>query len=320
MSKHAATLLPVLRELLTEADFPEKELDIFKQNSRQKLQVNLMKCDFVANRLIDATIYGEDHPYGRYSRFEDLDALTTATLRRFYAQAYGQGQVVVFMAGRMPAHIDELMQQAFGDLPWTPANHQYAPQPAAAFRADKKVQRISNDPNGVQGAIRLAQPFPSRSHPDYKAVQVLNLVFGGYFGSRLMSNIREDKGYTYGIHSYLQQQAGATAWMVATEAGRDVCEAAVAEVWKEMDLLRHELVDEDEMLLVRNYLLGALLGSLDGPFKSIGRWKGYILTGVDPEAYFYDHIATIKTISPERLQELAQTYLHPDRFYDMIVV
>ena len=171
----------------------------------------------------------------------------------------------------------------------------------------------------MQGSIRIARPFPNRHHPDFLKVQVLNTLFGGFFGSRLMSNIREDKGYTYGIHSYLQNHIQQSAWMISTEAGKDVCEATIAEVYKEMKDLREELVDEEELLLVRNYMMGSILGDLDGPFQIIARWKNIILNNLD-EKYFYDSINTIKTISAEELQELAQKYLKPEDFYELVVV
>jgi predicted Zn-dependent peptidase len=183
-----------------------------------------------------------------------------------------------------------------------------------------RTHHISNDPNGVQGAIRMARHFPNRHHPDFQAVQVLNTVFGGFFGSRLMSNIREEKGYTYGIHSYLQNHLAQSAWMVSTEAGRDVCEAAIKEVYYEMEQLRNEPVDDEELLLVRNYLLGSLLGDLDGPFQVINRWKNYILNGIDSSEYFYSAIETIKTVPAIQLQELANKYLQPESFYELVVV
>jgi predicted Zn-dependent peptidase len=165
----------------------------------------------------------------------------------------------------------------------------------------------------------MARPFPNRHHPDFMKVQVLNTLFGGFFGSRLMANIREDKGYTYGIHSYLQNNMQQSAWLISTEAGKDVCEAAVSEVYKEMKLLREELVDEEELMLVRNYMIGLILGDLDGPFQIMARWKNIILNKLD-ERYFYDTINTIKTIQAEELRELARKYLNPDEFYELIVV
>jgi predicted Zn-dependent peptidase len=150
----------------------------------------------------------------------------------------------------------------------------------APSRAEEKKYRVINDPQGVQGAIRMGSPFPNRHHPDFIKVQVLNNVFGGFFGSRLMSNIREEKGYTYGIYSYLENHIQESAWVVSTEVGRDVYEAAIVEVYKEMERLRNEPVDEDELLLVRNYMMGSILGDLDGPFQIINRWKNIVLNGL----------------------------------------
>ena len=148
---------------------------------------------------------------------------------------------------------------------------------------------------------------------------VLNTLFGGFFGSRLMSNIREDKGYTYGIHSYLQNHVHESAWIVSTEAGRDVCEATIAEVYKEMTLLREELVDADELLLVKNYMMGSILSELDGPFHIMARWKTIILNDL-PETFFYDYINTIKSITAPELKDLANKYLQHDAFYELVVI
>ena len=134
-----------------------------------------------------------------------------------------------------------------------------------------------------------------------------------------MTNIREDKGYTYGIHSHIQNHIHDSAIVISTEAGRDVCEATVAEVYKEMDILCNELIDEEEMDLVRNYMLGSLLGDLDGPFHIIGRWKSYLLNNVG-EDYFYKSIQTVKTITPEELQALAKQYLNPADYFELVVI
>jgi len=315
LTKHISELLPAVREILTDSIFPGEELAIYKQNMQQRLSVNLLKCDFVAHRLIDAYLYGEQHPYGRFSRFEDYEALTREELVEFYKKYYQQGRFVMFVAGKLPGNLEELLNQNFGDL----SDNKIELQPLQVGPAAEKKYRFSNDPNGVQGAIRIARHFPNRHHPDFLKAQVLNSLFGGFFGSRLMANIREEKGYTYGIHSFLQSHIQQTAWMVSTEAGRDVCEATIKEVYLEMQKLRDELVDEDELLLVRNYMMGSILGDLDGPFQIISRWKNIILNGLD-EKYFYNSINTIKTITAEDLKQLAEKYLNPDEFYELVVV
>lgn len=315
LNKHIHELLPVVKELIVDSVMPEEELAIYKQNMKQRLKVSLKKSDFVASRLIDVYLYGEQHPYGKYSKAEDFDILQREQLLKFYDEYYRNGKLILFAAGKLPANLETLLNEHFGDLPNKPAGLKaLQPQPAA-----EKKFRITNDAAGVQGSIRIARPFPNRHHPDFVKVQVLNALFGGFFGSRLMSNIREDKGYTYGIHSYLQNHIHDSAWMISTEAGKDVCEATIAEVYKEMKDLREELVGEEELLLVRNYMMGGILGDLDGPFQIIARWKNIILNGLDDQ-YFYNSINTIKTLSAEEIQALAQHYLNPGDFYELVVI
>jgi predicted Zn-dependent peptidase len=314
LSKHIKELLPVVRELLTDSVLPEEELSIYKQNMKQRLKVNLQKSDFVAGRLIDSYLYGKDHPYGKFSSAEDFDALQKDPLLNFYKKYYQQGKFILFVAGKLPQNMEAMLNEQFGDL-----SNGSVSLPAIPLQPESgKKFRITNDPNGVQGSIRIARPFPNRHHPDFLKAQVLNALFGGFFGSRLMSNIREDKGYTYGIHSYLQNHIHDSAWMISTEAGRDVCEATIKEVYKEMNDLRENLVDDDELKLVRNYMMGSILGDLDGPFQIISRWKNIVLNNLD-ENYFYNSINTIKSVTPEELQQLAIKYLQPEEFYELVV-
>lgn len=315
LSKHLEALLPVVREMILESVFPEEELAIYKQNMQQRLRVNLRKSDFVAGRLIDAYLYGEEHPYGRYTRFEDFEALTKDEIVNFYKQYYQAGKFVVFTAGKLPADIGTLLDRYFGDLPMRPIQVSDLPPIPAA----EKKYRVVNDEQGVQGAIRMGAQFPNRHHPDFIKAQVLNNVFGGFFGSRLMSNIREEKGYTYGIYSYLENHIQQSAWIISTEAGRDVCEATITEVYKEMERLRGEPIGEEELRLVRNYMMGSILGDLDGPFQIINRWKNIILNGLD-EGFFERQLEIIRTVSAEELQQLANTYLQPASFYELVVV
>jgi predicted Zn-dependent peptidase len=185
--------------------------------------------------------------------------------------------------------------------------------------AEQKKYHILNDPDGVQSAIRIARPFPNRKHPDFQKVLVLNNVLGGFFGSRLMGNIREEKGYTYGIYSYLMNFTSESGWIVSTEAGRDVTPDTVKEIYFEMQQLRDELIDDEELMMTRNSMIGTILGDLDGPFQVIGRWKNMILNNVD-DGYFDRGVEIIKTITAKELQELANKYLVQDAFYELVVI
>ncbi len=317
LNKHLSNLLPLMQELITEATYPEQELAIYKQNKKQSLLVSLKKSDFVAGRTLDACVYGEAHPYGKRSKAEYYDALTVEGLRQYYQQYYVNGQCAIFVAGKMPADIKQLLNGHFGQLALKAPVYKLPLWPTSPT-AERKI-RLQVDANAVQGAIRIGRPAPSRNHPDFIKLLVLNNIFGGYFGSRLMSNIREDKGYTYGISSYLQNHMQETMLLVATETGVDVCQAAIDEVYKEMELLRTELVGEEEMSLVRNYMIGTILGDLDGPFHIIGRWKNIILNGLT-ESYFYNNMDAIKNTTAEEIRALAQKYLDPKDFYEVLAI
>jgi len=315
LTKHVGELLPAVKELITDSTLPQEELDIYRQNMKQRLKVNLKKSDFVAGRLIDAYLYGENHPYGKFTSEADFDSLQREQLVDFYKNYYQQGKLIIFVAGKLPSNLESLLNEHFGDL----INKEVKEQKHDIVAAKEKKYRISNDENGVQGSIRLARPFPNRHHPDFLKTLVLNNLFGGFFGSRLMVNIREDKGYTYGIHSYLQNHVHSSAWMISTEAGKEVTEATISEVYKEMKRLREEKVDDEELLLVQNYMMGSILGDLDGPFQIIARWKNIILNNLDG-SYFQNSINTIKKITAQELQDLAQKYLVPEEFYELVVI
>lgn len=315
LTKHIKELLPAVKDIIAGSTLPQKEMEIAVQNMKQKLDVNLKKSSFVAGRLIDVYLFGAQHPYGRFSRHEDFDGLTREDLLAFYDTYYRNGRLKIFIAGRLPEQMDQLLDQYFGDLPNSPVkNQEFRIQPSA-----EKKHIVVNDDKNNQGSIRIARPFFNRHHPDFLKCQVLNIVFGGYFGSRLMANIREEKGYTYGIHSYLLNNRYDNGWMIATEAGRAVSAAAIEEVYKEMAVLREEPVDAEELLLVKNFMMGSILGDLDGPFHIIARWKNMILNGVSDD-FFERSIQNIKTITAADLQEMANKYLHPEAFYELTVI
>jgi predicted Zn-dependent peptidase len=316
LTKQIDKLLPIMQDMITESVFSEEELSTYKQNSLQRLKVNMQKAEFVAGRLIDSYIFGEQHPYGVYTYPVDIENVNVEACRQFYNDYYLNGKCIIFVSGKFTEELKKQLNGAFGKLNTNTKN--IVVPSFQSVTANERKFRIDNDTNAVQGAIRIAMPFPNRHHPDFKKVMVLNTLYGGFFGSRLMSNIREDKGYTYGIYSYIQNHIKESAWVISTEAGKDVSEAAIQEIYNEMQKLREEKVDDEELLLVRNYMIGGILGELDGPFQIMAKWKNIILNDMD-ESYFYDSVNEIKAVNADQLMELANKYLRPENFWELVV-
>jgi predicted Zn-dependent peptidase len=317
LSKNLKYGLPLLMELLQEANFPQHELDIYIQNQKQRLSVNLKKSDFIANRLIDEYYFGNKHAYGKYMSLNDYDLITSQDLQKYLHAYFTSTNCQLFFAGKYTNAEINLIEETVGKNNWNNST-KIETETRNIISQDQKKYRVVQDENSVQGSVRMLRSFPPKTHPDFTPMIVLNTVFGGYFGSRLMSNIREEKGYTYGIYSHLMNNKFDGGLIIATEAGKEVCENVVEEIYKEMDIIKTQPIDEEELQLVKNYLLGSILGDLDGAFPIIQRWKNIILNNF-PEERFYKNIEIYKNIDAKKLQELANTYLVKDDFYELIV-
>ncbi len=317
LTKHLPNLLPIIYEILTDAVFPEEELQIHKQNSIQKLLVSMRKCDFVANQKVDALLFGEDHPYGRFTKQRSIEELKREDLIAFYKKYFSLDNAQIYISGKVGKNEIDILNNIFGKV--SLCGDKVQPALFETITSTEKIQHITNDQNGVQGSIRLGRLFSNRHHKDYAPMVVLNTLFGGYFGSRLMSNIREEKGFTYGIYSSIAPYLNGGSLTIHTEVGKEVIEPALKEIKHEMHLLCNEPVDEEELLLVKNYLLGNLLGDIDGPFQILQRWRMLILNGLD-ENHFNKNVSIYKSISSKELQLLAQQYLNPDDYLEVVVV
>ena len=315
LNKHLQYTLPVIKDILTDSIFPEKELATYIRNQQQKLQVSMQKNDYVARRNFNRALYG-DTLYGLGADADTYKTLHREDMLAHFKQMYQPSNCTIIISGKIELQILDLITNTF-DKGWTnPDIKPDSSQPK--IKSSGEHFYFTEKPDALQSAIRMGLPVINRSHPDFPALQVLNTVLGGYFGSRLMANIREDKGYTYGIGSGMSSLKHAGAMFIATEVGADVCKAAIAEIEKEINLLKSDLIPDEELSLVRNYMLGSLLGSLENVFSHADKFKNLYFAGLDYD-YYDRYVETVKTISAERLKELANVYLDFDAFYKVIV-
>jgi len=313
LNKHFETLLPLFTEIIAEPIFPEKELQNFVQRSQQRLKVDLSKADVVAYRQITEYIFGAHHPYGYNSNAESYAALEQPDLFTHFNQNFLCEDCTIFVSGKLPPNTAQLLNQYLGQLTLNPK------------KASPKLPEIINQPakvklplEGVQSAIRVGKRLPTRKHPDYPALFILNAILGGYFGSRLMANIREEKGYTYNIYSTLESMMYDGYFYIGTEVGNEFVAATLKEIYHELKVLQEELIDEEELDMVKNYLMGTLLMSLDGAFNAMEVWKALIVEDLGKD-YFDDLINIIQRITAEELRALAQKYFQLDSFWEVIV-
>lgn len=315
LTKHLKHTLSVVKDILTNSIFPEKELDTYIRNQQQKLQVSLQKNDVVARRLFNKALFGNTL-YGLGANPDDYKTLKRDDLLQHFRQMYRPQNCILIVAGKLDADVTNLISVTF-DGDWGIEKLQNdTTQPEVLPAAEHFY--YEEKPEALQSAIRMGIPSINRSHKNFPALQVLNTVLGGYFGSRLMANIREDKGYTYGIGSGLSSLKNGGAWFIATEVGADVCKAAISEIEKELNILKTNLIPTEELNLVRNYLLGSLLGSLENVFSHADKFKNLYFAGLD-YSYYDNYVHIVKTVSPMELNELANQYLNRNSFYKVVV-
>jgi zinc protease len=314
LTRHLGNTLPVILDILTDSQFPEKELETFIRNQQQKLQVSLQKNDVLARRAFNKAVYGHSI-YGQSGEAADYQQLHREDMLAHFKQMYQPANCTLIIAGKVDETTLQQITGAFDN--WTntgePAN---TTQPV--IEPLTKRFYFTEKPDALQSAIRMGLPMVNRTHADFPALQVLNTVLGGYFGSRLMANIREDKGYTYGIGSGISSLKNAGAFFIATEVSADVCRNAVAEIEKEINLLKTELISEEELSLVRNYMLGSLLGSLENVFSHADKFKIIHFAGLNYD-YYTCYTNVIKSVTAEDLLQLANFYWDFENFYKVIV-
>lgn len=313
LSKYLQLVLPIVQDVVVNAQFPQSELETYVRNQSQKLLVHLEKNSFISRKEFAHALFG-DTAYGVDIRGEHYKSLSQQDLVAYHKAAYTPNNCTIIVAGKFDDEAFALLNQQFG-RGWTKS---HPTKNAFVFGDGEKKELYIEKPDSLQSAVRTGLMAVNRKHPDFPGLQVANCILGGYFGSRLMNNIREDKGYTYGIGSGLASLQHAGYISIATEVGVDVCAAALKEIYKEINLLRDELVGEDELNLVRNFMLGSTLGSLENVFSHADKFKNIHFYGLD-YSYYDTYINTVKTITAEEVQKLAQKYLVLDHFNEVVV-
>ncbi len=315
LNKHLDKLVPLLAEIIWEPTFPQKEIDVFIKNNQEILKLELTKNDVIAYRKFTELIFGEDHPYGYNSYPETYESITRADLVKHHAERFGSNNCTIFVSGKIGDHELKLLNEYLGKI-----NKSVAVQVANNANKSKTNphKAFFSTADTVQTSIKIGIPCFNRQHHDYYAMFVLNTIIGGYFGSRLMVNIREDKGYTYNIYSTLDTMKYNGYFYISTDTSHDLVEKTKIEIYKELKKLQEEPILEEEHKMVKNYLLGNFLTMIDGPYNTADVIKTFITEGLDIE-HFNELIQYIIHFRPVDMQEAAKKYLNADQMWEVTV-
>lgn len=317
LGKFFSRTLPIVSSLVREPSFPEKELKIVLESNRQQLLVNNTKVNVVARKEFNRALFGSGHPCGRYAVPSDYDKLTTAHLRTFYARHYHSGNCTIILSGNVTEEIISLVEKELGTAPWGEVS---APTPLYPHTIPPFAGRhlFVEHPQAVQSALFAGAPMMAQQHPDFTKARVMVTLLGGYFGSRLMKNIRERNGYTYGISSGIQPQPGCGILLIATQTANEHVEACIREIRHEMSRLREELVPPQELSMVKSYMLGEVCRSCEGPFSLSDAWI-YVRTASLPDDFYVRTVEDICHTTVEDIRTMACKYLHPENLLEVVV-
>lgn len=323
LKKHFATTLELVHRMLTEPSYSEEQFRIVCDNNKAQLMVNLQKGDVQAMRALRRSLYGEEHPCGKQVTPEDYDALQLAHVVDFYHQHYGSRTCRIYLSGDIDEPLLAHVESLFGMAEWGSGEK----VESGKWRDESYCHLDENYPlsslnlqleGAVQDSIRMGCLLIDVNHPDYLPLRVLTAVLGGYFGSRLMKNIREEKGYTYHIGSDLVTNTAQVMFLIHCEAQAGKAEEVIGEVHREMLRLQSELIPDDELRMVRNYMIGEICRNYESAFSLTDAYIFMEHLGL-PLTHLEQTIDAIRTTDAPRLQQLAQRYLRPDLLHTVVV-
>lgn len=304
LNKHLDKVLPILKEILCDSIFPEKE---FKQKlsiKKQKFIINQEKVETLASVEFSKLIY-EGTRYAQHTELSSFDTISVDDCIQFYKKHYNLNNATVFVAGKIEANLHSQLENLFGKEDLSPKTDDFAIGSSTYNPSTHSIEKK----DAIQTSFRIGKPTLGISHPDYTKLKVLNTIFGGYFGSRLMTNIREEKGYTYGIGSALISRMDASTFIIYTEVGSDVTQLALDEIRKEIKTLQQVPVSAEELKKVKNYMLGSLLQNTDGAFDMLERFKTIHFHNL-PKNHYTQYMKEINATTSDDILKLAQTFFH----------
>lgn len=310
LRRYAAEVLPLLREFFDQPFVTPQLFDSYINQRRLKIAQGFLQTNYLARNRFYELLYGPGHPLSKYATVDDLDSLTLECVVDFMRSHYRLNRAHIVLSGQIDAELLSLADQYLS----TPEPYQPEAHPILPLGVSSSAEASEHVvlPDAVQSTVRVGAVLPfAWDSAEYARFLVLNTILGGYFGSRLMSNIREDKGYTYGIYSQTQIYRGSIVFFITADVAAEATQPAVDEVLYEMRRLCQEPVPTEELERVRNVMMGDFIRTIDGTFEISERFRQMVASGIN-ERFSANYLQAIQHVSPDQLMPLAQqAFAHP---------
>lgn len=310
--KHLSTVLQEFKSLFTEATFPQDMLE--KRQSQRKLSIKLEKEKTAsrASQVLRKCLFGASHPYGVEIEEPHVDSIKREHLVSYYNKMLWQ-DLEIFVTGDFDLKELETIKNSFGELP-----NREVIDPVLLPGINTLLAVTEARKSSVQSSIRIGNWSIPQTHPDFIALTVFNTILGGYFGSRLVKNIREDKGHTYGIYSSLAEIGDSPYWVIAADVQKEFYLDVIQEIYHEIKVLTEVEIGADELEVVRNYLIGQMLKQFSTSFDLIDRFKTVHHAGMDFD-YYAQKLAFLKKFTGEDIMEVGRKYFVNPPFIEVVV-
>ncbi len=313
LTKFAKPTLEMASEIILDPIFPASEVETYCAKRKQRLAIERRRVETRAREELAISLFGEKHPYGISSPTEAYDNITREDIVEFHRTHYTADNCFIVCSGRVGADELELIEALAAAMPQGQAPLEID-FPSSITRKEHSVAQEG----AVQSSIRIGRELFTRSHPDFVGMQVVATILGGYFGSRLMQTLREERGYTYGVVAAMVNCAHTGYLAIATQVGKEVTDDALNIIYAEIERLRTELVGQEELTMVKHIMAGEMMRILDGPFGIADVTIENILCGFD-NSIIAKNLEAIESITAEQIQSLCIKYLAREDFATVVV-
>ncbi len=310
--KHLLAVLKVFLALFTESIFPATILEKRKNQRKLSLKIENEKSSSRASSLFRRALFGSTHIYGQEITESHIDAIHRDLLVDYYENHLWK-DVEIFISGNLsPMELDQVLD-LLNQIPVREKSEQQS-SPAPIQSGSIHEERTA----ALQSSLRLGSWSIPRSNPDFQALSVFNTILGGYFGSRLVKSIREEKGHTYGISSNLAEVGDFNYWVIGADVEKKYRQLVIDETREEIKKLSTEPIPTDEIEIVRNYLIGQMLSQFSTPFDLVDRFKSVHFSGLDL-SYFQQKLMFLKKFTAEDIQEIGKKYFFDQELIEVSV-